>query len=82
MARVTDCALRVTKIFPSSPCERVGIAVDEYIVGLLEADFDNLKSFAQALHELIDKKKDVVTLGVCSQMGAVRLVALAMGVLD
>jgi hypothetical protein len=51
-------------------------------VGLLEADFDNLSSFAQALHGLIGMKKEVVTLGVCSQGGGVRLVAVAVGVLD
>ncbi|CAM6002391.1 unnamed protein product [Sphagnum balticum] len=51
--QIRDCILRITKVFPNSPCEKLAILQNEYIVGLLEGDFLNLKEFAEVLRRLI-----------------------------
>jgi hypothetical protein len=79
---VTDCALRVIKIFANSPCDRAGIVVDDYIVGLLEADFTDITSFAQVLKALIASKRDVITLAVCNQDGVTRLAPIPLTLLE
>lgn len=35
----------------------MGIGAEEYIVGLVEAEYTNLSSFAQALHGIINAQK-------------------------
>ena len=79
---VTDCALRVTKVFANSPCDRAGVMVDDYIVGLLEADFTNITSFVQVLKGLIAGRRDVITLAVCNQDGATRLAPIPLALLE
>lgn len=75
---INDCSLRVTKVFPNSPCELLGIAVQEYIVGLVEVEFTNLSSFAQALRRIISDQKEVLTLAICNQHGQTRLVPVSV----
>ena len=36
---INDSILKVTKVFPGSPCEQVGIKAEEFIVGLVEAEY-------------------------------------------
>lgn len=79
---INDCSLRVTKVFPNSPCELLGIAVEEYIVGLVEAEFTNLSSFAQALRSIISDQKEVLTLAICSQHGLTRLIPVSVAMIQ
>jgi hypothetical protein len=80
--KIRDCILRITKIFPASPCEKLGITSDEYIVGLAEAEYDNLKGFADSLRNLISKRCEVITMAVCSQNGKTHIVAVPLALLD
>jgi hypothetical protein len=79
--RIRDCILRVTKVFPASPCEQLGITCNEYLVGLADADYDSLKTFAEALRALI-AKRDTITMAVCNQTGRTRIVPLPLILLD
>jgi hypothetical protein len=60
----------------------LGITYDEYIVGLAEAEYDNLKSFADALRNLIAKRCEIITMAICSHSGKSRIVAVPLALLD
>ncbi len=55
---------------------------NEYLVGLAEADYDSLKTFAEALKALIAKRCDTITMAVCNQIGRTRIVPLPLILLD
>ena len=74
--------MRITKIFANSPCEKLGVVYDEYIVGLAEAEYENLKGFADSLRGLIAKRKEEITMAVCNQNGKTRLVSIPLQLLD
>jgi len=80
--KVRDCILRITKIFSSSPCEKLGITFDEYIVGLVEAEYENLQGFAEAMKRLMAAKQEVITMAICNQSGQTRLVVVPFILLD
>lgn len=80
--KIRDCILRITKIFANSPCEKLGVAYDEYIVGLVDAEYEDLKGFADSLKGLIAKRKEEITMAVCNQNGKTRLVSIPLQLLD
>lgn len=65
MMRIRDCILRITKVFPNSPSQMMGILVDEYIVGLTDAEYEDLKGFADSLRALIAAKNQKIGIGLC-----------------
>jgi hypothetical protein len=49
---------------------------------LVEAEYEDLKGFAEALRNLISKRIEVINMAICNQNGKTRLIALSLALLD
>ena len=80
--RIRDCILRITKVFPNSPSQAMGIQVDQYIVGLTDAEYEDLKGFADSLRALIAAKNQNIGIGLCDHEGKTRVVNIPAKLLE
>lgn len=63
--KINDTILRITKIFKNSPLQFLNVNKDEYIVGMLQADYSSMKEFVDMIKKLIEAKVSFITLGIC-----------------
>ena len=60
----------------------MGISAEEFIVGLSEAEFTNLATFAQALRAILSSQKEVFTLVICSQLAITRIIPVSVALVN
>ncbi len=51
----------------------MSIKKDEYIVGMLRADYSSMKEFVEMIRQSIESRVEFITLGVCDLEGRTRL---------
>lgn len=60
----------------------MGIQVDQYIVGLTDAEYEDLKGFADSLRALIAAKNQNIGIGLCDHEGKTRVVNIPAKLLE
>lgn len=67
--------MKITKIFTGSPLQKHNIQPGEFIVGVLEGSFSDIKSFAQLVSTITSvAPKSNISLGICGEEGRTRIV--------
>jgi C-terminal processing protease CtpA/Prc len=76
---INSCILRITKVFQGSPLQKYNIQSGDFIVGVLEGNFNCIKTFAQLITNITTiAPKANISLGICGEDGKTRIVIISV----